>query len=180
MARTKRNLDKHKLNRNLITAAIAALLLSGCKPSSSVESEARKFYSLDTQTVMLKHMSSKFSDQELRDLWKKAEIERLNEITKWEKETNQYYSERAAALAQCNDIAFKTKNPETCSSASVVPIGILAGPAVNSQQDIFNNYVLGSCNWVDVKKAKEIGCFPKDYTPTFVTLEELKASKQAK
>lgn len=104
----------------------------------------------------------------------------MTEIKRFDKEKNHYNANRAETLEKCKDIAFKAKNPEICSSADVVPIGMLIGPAVNSQQDIFNNYVLGACNWVGVKKAKEIGCFPNGYTPTFVTLEELEAFKLAK
>jgi len=163
----------------LLSTAIFPIFLYGCKPSMTAENEERKFYSLDSQKVMLKHMASKLSDQELRELWAKAEAERSAEIEKYEKEKKQYNDRREKTLADCEDIAFKTKNPDKCNSAAAVPIGWLLGPTVNSQQDIFNGYVLGSCNWVGVKKAQEIGCFPKGYTPTFVTLEELEASKLA-
>ncbi|MBU3696759.1 MAG: hypothetical protein FGM13_08625 [Dechloromonas sp.] len=172
---------KHRLflttGLSLVSTSIFPIFLYGCKPSMNDENEARKFYSLDSQKVMLKHMASKLSDQELRELWARAEAERSAEIENYEKERNQYYDKREKTLADCEDMAFKTKNPEKCSNAAVVPIGWLLGPTVNSQQDIFNGYVLGGCNWVGVKKAQEIGCFPKGYIPTFVTLEELEASK---
>ena len=168
-----------RIGLSFLSADVAQMLLYGCKPSMNAENEARKFYSLDSQKVMLKHMANKLSDQQLSELWAKAEAERSVEIENYEKEKKHYNDKREKILADCQDIAFKTKNPEKCSSAADVPIGWLIGPTVSSQQDIFNGYVLGSCNWVGVMKAQEAGCFPKGYTPTFVTLEELEASKRA-
>lgn len=161
----------------LLSVTILSLLLLACKPSLSVESDARKFYSVDTINVMLKHLSSKLSDQELRDLWTKAGVERTTALKDFEKKRNQYYVDRAETLERCEDIAFKTKNPEKCSSAAVVPLGMSLGPMVNSQQDLFNGYLFGSCNWVGTKKALEMGCFPNGYTPTFITAKELDASR---
>ncbi len=75
-----------RIIRIIFSVTIAAQILQGCKPDSNVQSEVRKFYSLESQKVILKHMSSKLSDHELRELWTKAEIERLTEIKRFDKE----------------------------------------------------------------------------------------------
>lgn len=157
---------------------MTAWVLYGCKPSINSKSDAMNyFYSEDTLKVILKHQSSKLSDQELRDLWTKAGVERLTQLKDFEKKQNEYRLIRAENNTRCEDIAFKTKNAEKCSEAAVTPIGMSLGPIVNSQQDIFNGYLLGACNWGGIEKSREIGCFPNGYTPTFITAKEVEETR---
>jgi hypothetical protein len=172
-----KDLIKRVIIDRFLIVSILSILLLGCKQSVNTEGKERKFYSLDTQQVMLKHMSSKLTDQELRDLWEKAEIERQAQIENFQKEARQFYASREETLALCKDIAFKTKNPEKCSAAALSPLNLLSGPPVYSQQEIYNGFVVGPCKWVGIEKAEELGCFPKGYKPTLVTFDELEASK---
>lgn len=148
--------------------SFCTVLLAGSNLSSATSTDTTPVYRSDYEQVMFKHQARKFSDQQLRELWAKAGAEREAILRESQRRHDEYWANRKKTLNLCKDIAFKSKNPETCKRATLTPIGISVGPTAPPQQLLYERYVMGECGRVGVGRAKELGCFPKRYEPMVV------------
>jgi hypothetical protein len=110
-----------------------------------------------------KHRLSVLSDRDLRDLWEKAEVERLREASNATLRRSEYLEQRSNLQRLCGDVVYEQRHTEECRSArSLLPLAF-SHERLRTREEIYDSLILGACNFVgtdSVRKLRAAGCIP--------------------
>ncbi len=111
--------------------------------------------------LMKEHTSRRFTDAQLRQMWKDSERVAASEKAAADKEERAYQAKLKSDQSKCsNDIVFATRNADFCSSITLPPIRQVR--EMRTAADIYSDKVLGGCKGITVKvQAEQAGCLPK-------------------
>ncbi len=142
--------------KNISLQLIILLCLSACERDAPPSAYA-----------MREHIVGKLTEQQIREIHAEAEKDFEQAIAEAKKNESEFWAKRAEKVAkygaQCQEIGFKTKNPDKCDNSLPISwnsVGSLPA-GYESVDSIFEKKLMGICNFADtVTKAKRLGCLP--------------------
>lgn len=115
-----------------------------------------------SRSAMLRHVITKHTDPQLRELHAKSLLESQRLQMEASARSDEVERKMFDSMAKCNsDVVFRTRNPEKCR----LPVGFRKpdkAPWWAGEQAVFESMLLGTCEQaMTVREAKQWGCLPR-------------------